>query len=414
MKKIYSSIDIGSKSIKVIVSEMHKNKMNVLATAKVPSKSIKNGVIEDINELIPEIKKAFKEVEGMLGLKIKKTIAVIPSSYLDLSVETGMTTITNEEKEVTGNDIVRAMQGAIYNKLPSNKELASIIPVSFSLDDKEGIKDPKGMVGDQLGVSLLMIKAPKSNTHFIANAIEKAGINVVDIAPSSICDYAELKDMETNTNAGAFINIGHDLTTVSIFNKGILVGAETINLGGKCIEQDLSYIYKISLEEGETIKKLFAIADPSEASTEEIYKVVNIEKKEIKINQKEISEIIKARIEEILKLSEKQINLLTKRKIDYIIITGGTSELEGFENIVKKIFLNAKVGKIKTIGIRSNEFSVASGALKYFDEKLTLRGKYFSMFTKDMEKELVSSKKKILNFSDDSVIGKIFGYFFEN
>ena len=90
MKKIYSSIDIGSKSIKVIVSEMHKNKMNVLATAKVPSKSVKNGEIEDINELIPEIKKAFKEVEGMLGLKIKKTIATIPSSYLDLSVETGI------------------------------------------------------------------------------------------------------------------------------------------------------------------------------------------------------------------------------------------------------------------------------------------------------------------------------------
>ena len=350
----------------------------------------------------------------MLGIKIKKTLAIIPSYFLKISLEKGYSTITNEGKIVSGNDMVRAIQAATYNKLPNNKELISIIPVSFSLDEKEGIKDPKGMVGDKLGVSSIMISSPKKNVHSIVGAIEAAGVTVVDTIPSAICDYYEYKDVSMAGSAGAIVNVGGQTTTVSLFNKGVLTGVEVIQIGGDSIENDLSYIYKISKDEANRVKHHFALATPKNANSNDHFKLLDKSKKNLEINQYEISEVVSARISEIIKLSKKQVNLLTKREISYIIFTGGTTELPDFQLAIDTELENGKIKKIKTVGIRSNEYSVASGALKYFNEKLILRGKDFSMLTEEMQRDLVSSKKRILNFSEDSVLGKVFGYFFEN
>ena len=409
MKKIYASIDIGSDTVKIIVSEMYKNKMNVLATAKVPSLGIKKGLIIDPDAATDSVKRALAEVEGMLGIKIKDVLAIVPSYFLSLSKEKGFSTITNEAKEVKGNDIIRAMQASVYNKLPTSKELINIIPISFTLDDKSEITDPKGMVGDKLGVSVLMISGPKKSIHSIVHVIESAGVKVVDLIPTAITDFYELRDQNIAKNNGAIINIGSETTTVSVFNRGVLTGAETIQIGSKSIEKDLNYIYKLKTETSTKLKRFFALATPRNANSGETYQVEKLE-----INQYEISEVISARLKEILKLVKKQINLLTKEEISYIIFTGGATEIKDFKTLLDEVFDQATLGSIKTVGIRDNSFSVASGAIKYFYEKLRLRGKDYSMFTPDMERDFISSKKRILNFSEESVFGKVFGYFFEN
>ncbi|MDD2490386.1 MAG: cell division protein FtsA, partial [Bacilli bacterium] len=62
MKKIYTSIDIGSDSIKMLVAEIYKGKLNVLAFTTVPSKGIKKGLIVDANETIAALKQAINEI----------------------------------------------------------------------------------------------------------------------------------------------------------------------------------------------------------------------------------------------------------------------------------------------------------------------------------------------------------------
>lgn len=415
MKKIYSSIDIGSDTIKLIVSELYKNKMNILATSMVKSSGLKNGLIIDANEVIASIKKALGEVEGMLGVKVDKLVASIPSYFTNFTLVTGYSTITNEEKEVRGDDIVRTLQASVYNKLEPGRELISIIPLEFSLDDKGGIRDPKGLVGDKLGVKALMITSPKKNVYSVVSVIEAAGPEVIDITVGPIGDYFEFKTLETDTNLGALVNIGSETTSVSIFNKGVLVKNEVLQLGGKNIDKDIAYIYKIDRKVCREIKETFALAHTKAAQVNEVYETNNLIGDTVKINQYEVSEVVMARLVEILSLVKKQINLLTKGEISYIIITGGVSEMPGFNLILEDIFgEKVKAGNITTIGIRDNRYSTASGLIKYFFEKLKLRGKEYSMFNDENQKDLVSIKKRLINFSDDSVLGKVFGYFFES
>ena len=89
MKRIYSSIDIGSDTIKVVVCELYKNKLNLLAASSVKSKGIKKGLITDFEQAERSIKQAFVEIEEMLGIQIKKVIASIPSYQVEFTMVTG-------------------------------------------------------------------------------------------------------------------------------------------------------------------------------------------------------------------------------------------------------------------------------------------------------------------------------------
>ncbi len=51
--------------------------------------------------------------------------------------------------------------------------------------------------------------------------------------------------------------------------------------------------------------------------------------------------------------------------------------------------------------------------IKYYDTRLRLRNGNFGLFTDD-ELEELGGKQKRINISDNSLLGKIFGLFFDN
>lgn len=415
MKKIYAGIDIGSDTIKMVVCELYKNKYNVLAASSVKANGVKKGLIVNAEEVTESLKACLKEIEEMLGVKVDKVVAIVPSYFANFMLVEGYTTITNPEREVKGVDIVRALQACVYNKLPENRELVTLIPLDFNLDDQKGIKDPKGMVGSKLEAKAVMVTTPKKNIFSVVSVLENVGLEVVDIALGAIGDYYEFSSTKTAATVGAIINIGSETTNISIFNKGIIIKNEVLNIGGKNIDNDIAYIYKLTKEDAKEIKEKFAVANKRYAQINESYTVINAQNEELKLNQYEISEVVMSRIVEILKLAKKQINLLTNKEINYIIVTGGVSELPGFDLMTEEILgQNTIVGNIKMLGIRHNKYSSVMGIIKYFIYKLSFRDKEYSMFNDEQADDLLSTRKRILNIPNDSVIGKVFGYFFDN
>ena len=132
----------------------------------------------------------------------------------------------------------------------------------------------------------------------------------------------------------------------------------------------------------------------------------------LKINQFELSEVVMSRLEEILNEAKKEINLLTSRKIDYIIITGGTSNMPGFEYIVRDVFgEGANIGNVKMLGIRDNIYSSCIGNIVYFISKLKLKEQDYSMVSDNEVYQMISTNARNLSTSD-SMLGKLFGFFF--
>lgn len=407
MRNVFTSIDVGSNSIKIVVCQLFNNKLNLLAASSVKSEGIRNGMIVNSELATTSIKKAISEVEEMLGIEIKKVITSVPCENADYTLAKGKVVVSDEE--VVGTDITSVLENSLKS-IDTDNEVVNLIPIDFDLDNQKGLIDPKGKTGHNLSSRSIVSLVPKKNVYSVANLLENLGIEVVDISLNPIGDINALRNKNTENKVGAIVNIGYETTTISLYNKNIVIKSSVINYGSKNIDDDISYIYKINTKEAVKIKEKFALAHKRYASKSEYFETINKLSEKIRINQFEVSEIVMSRIEEILMLARKEINILTKREVDYIIITGGTSSMDSFKVVVEEILgSTAQVGSVKVLGIRNNKYSSALGNIVYFINKLRLRGIQYTMVD-DYEYE---EDNKIMNVINDTMLGKVFGYFFE-
>ena len=413
MRKIYTGIDVGSDSIKIVTSEFLNDRFYTLASVSVKSVGITRGIITDYDMALNSLNLAKKEIEKALGTSVNKAIITVPSNDRNLSVIEGFINLYNEF--VTGEDVTAVLGEASVDRVEENEEIVSIIPILFSLDEDRLTPNPNGAKSSVLGVKALLAKAPKKQVYSFLKLFADANIEVVDVTFNCIGDYFEARDKETDNTFGALINIGHEKTDVSIFNKGILIKNSIINLGSKNIDKDISYVYGIDINAARELKEKFALASRRYADINETVEFMADDKDKVTINQYEITEVVEARIVELLKLAKKEINSLTKRKISYIIVTGGIAELMGFSYVVENILgINSSTLNATSIGIRNDKFSSAIGIIKYFHNKMALRERDISMLDEDEINEMMQNKKSELGLNNDVTTSKIFGYFYNN
>ena len=310
-------------------------------------------------------------------------------------------------------DIIRSMQASAYNQIEDNEELASIMPIHFKVDD-EIVANPIGKQGKKCSVKTIFTTIPKKNVLPIIKCLNKIGVDVIDTTFGTIGDYFEFQTKQMKMEVGAIINLGHMVTNVSIFNKGKLTNTTTIQMGAMDIEKDLAYMFKVPKKEAKDIRLKLCLAHKRNVSDINKKEYTNKDGEKIIVNEYEATEIASSRIEEILKLAKKEINHLTKKEIHYIIITGGISEMANFTYLMEEVFGHqARLGVTKELGLRSNIYSTGVGLIKYYLDKMNLRNQEFTIFNYEQLDTLSGANKKI-NINENSILGKIFGYFFDN
>ena len=413
MKKVYASIDIGSDTIKFVVGELFNDEVNVLAAHSIKSKGIRKGLIIDPNLCINAIKDGMKEINNMLGITIKKVIVNVPDYNAKFMLVNGECEIENSDSIITNEDINKVIKTSVYGKLPANYELVTVLPIFFSTDEKENVLKPLGLKSKKIGVKGIMISVPKKNVYSVLGVMEGAGLEVIDITLNGLCNYYESRNNDMLKKVGAVINIGHETTNVSIFNKGILMNTETIQIGGNNIDKDIECIFGVNVFEARNIKEKFASSHKRFCQLAEVYEIKNNYGELIRLNQLEVTEVVMKRLIEILEFSKKQIKLLTKSNINYIVITGGLTEIKSFKNLVYEYLgKNTIIHVVDTIGVRDNKYSTALGMIKYFIDKMEIRGKNYSMINTVDEETLItpdSNSKK-----EDTIINKLFSNFMGN
>lgn len=394
MRKIYTSIDIGSDTIKFVVGELYNKNINILSSNTIKTKGVRKGLIFDPNLTINAIKDGIKEVNSDLGVEIKKVIVNVPNYNAKFMFVTGSVTINNEDELVTTEDINKVIKNSVYSKLAIDYELVTVLPVEFILDG-EVVDKPVQKKGKKLELKGIMVSVPKKNIYSVLNVVEGAGLEVVEITLSGLADYFEVKNVNTDKKVGAIINLGHETTTVSVINKGKLMNTETIQLGGLNVEKDLSYIFGINIFDARVLKEKFASSHKRFCQLNDVYEIKNTLGELIKINQLEASEVVMSRLREILELAKKQILLLTKQSIGYIVLTGGLTEIKAFKNLAFEIFgKSVIIYSMDTLGVRDNKYVTSLGMIKYFCDKMDMRGREYSMMdTADVTALVTPSSK---------------------
>lgn len=411
MNHIYTGLDIGNGEIKIVVVNANNSNYHVLASTSVKTLGLKKNTIYDEKKLKNSLLRALKITEEKIGMKIREVVLTLPANRANMTIESGLVNIRGEK--VTGKDIENVIRDTVEDTYDNTRELVSCLPISFTVDDEASVINPLGEVGEKLFLKAVVATSPKEEIYPFINIVRSVGINITDIIYNTQGDYYTIATKELDRKMGAIINIGADITSVGVFNKGIMIKNSYIPVGSSSVDKDIAFVYKLDLKEAKSLKETFALTSARYADNNDDITVIDKENKKITINQTQISEVIESRIKEILKLAKNEINRLTKREISYIIVVGGISELAGFNYVVEETLgIKASCFNMKELGTRHNKYTSAFGSCKYFDKKCMLKEKSIDMFSLDEIESFISPKKK--NMNNDAMTNRFFGHFFEN
>lgn len=407
MKHIYTSLDIGSDSIKIAVCELYQNKLNLLAATSVKSQGIKRGLITDVNLAGKSISNAFNDISDMVGFKVNKVIASVPSYLAEYNIIKGSIQI-DDSNTIGSYEVMKVLENAISTKSLEAREMVTVLPIDYKVNDEMLIKDPVGLKGKKLSTRAVLVSVPRKNVYSVLGLLEKLEIEVVDISLNNIGDMYSFKNKNFEDKVAAIINIGSDTTSVSVYNRSVIVKSAILNCGGKNVDDAIANYYNVDINVARKLKHKYALAAKKHARENDFTYCTDTGGGTVKVNQYQLSEIVENSVKDILNLAKNELNTLTSKRIDYIIITGGMSNIAAFEYASYDIFgENINIGSMKMIGVRNNKYSSVVGNIVYFISKLKLKGQNYSMIDD-------GDNTKSISEAPDSTLGKIFGYFFND
>ena len=278
---IYSSIDIGSDTIKIVVGEIKDNVVNILASSSTRSVGIKKGLITDMDLAINSMTVALDEIEKKLGFRIDKAVITVPLYDVSVDIYNGL---CYPDGEITGTDVVTCFKSSV-STIDVDKEVVTVFPIDFLIDDENRVKDPKGLTGNKLESRMLISTIPKENVYPYLTLLEKCNVEVIDLSFGVINDFYNMRDNEDFLEgSGIVIDIGNDKTEIAVFNKGLMVDGLVMAMGSKLLDHDIGYIYHLDKTTSRELKEKMAMASSQYADEEEIVEYTNLEDEKIKVN----------------------------------------------------------------------------------------------------------------------------------
>ena len=120
MSQVYTGIELGTDSIKVVVLEKLQDEFHVLASVHSPSDGVSKGQVVDIKKCVSSVRAALKKVDDMLGIKIIKAIAVVPPTGCMLDIAVGSIDI---DGVITGDDVSRVLKDALIGRIEEKSRI---------------------------------------------------------------------------------------------------------------------------------------------------------------------------------------------------------------------------------------------------------------------------------------------------
>ncbi|HBI1676875.1 TPA: cell division protein FtsA [Enterococcus faecalis] len=365
---MYVGLDIGTTSVKVVVAEYIEGQMNIIGVGNAKSDGLNRGIVVDIDQTVQAIQRAVRQAEEKAGIQIKSVNVGLPANLLEVESCQGMIAVSSESKEITDEDVRNVASAALVRSTPPERQIVAILPQDFTVDGFEGIKDPRGMLGVRMEMFGVVYTGPKTIIHNIRKCVEKAGlgINELVITPLALTETI-LTDGEKDFGT-IVIDMGGGQTTTSVIHDKQLKFTHVNQEGGEFITKDISIVLNTSFNNAEALKINYGDAYPERTSVNEEFPVDVIGKSEpVRVDERYLSEIIEARVEQILRKSKEVLDEIDAFELPGgVVLTGGAASMPGIVDLAQEIFeANVKLYVPNHMGLRNPVFANVISIVEY-------------------------------------------------
>jgi cell division protein FtsA len=275
----------------------------------------------------------------------------------------GVIGVSRSDNEITAADTKKAIEAASTIAIPVDREIIHVIPQTYSVDDQQNIKDPIGMTGVRLEVEAHIVTASVTSAKNIYRALERCHLGIDHMVLESLALSHTLFDRMTAEAGCILIDLGGDITNVSIFREGAIRHTAVIPLGGKNVTSDIAIGLRTTLDQAETLKTTYGAALAAMVDPTEMIEVPGAAGRSTKeISRNVLASIIEPRMEEILALVGRELKKILQADMYAagVILTGGGALLPGTVELAEQMFdMSVRVGAIHGIENTPDELNNA-------------------------------------------------------
>lgn len=378
-QNLITGLDIGSSAIRIVVGQMinqesENPELQILGAASVPSAGVHKGVINSIEDVVSSVSACLEAAERMVGVPIGSAWVGISGLHIISQHSKGVVAVSKGDNEISQEDVIRAVEASRAIATPLNYEVLHVLPKSFGIDGQGNVKDPVGMTGIRLEVDSQIILGSASQIKNLTKAVYRTGLSIEDLV-LGILASAEAVVTERQKEIGVLVvNIGVSTTSLVVFEEGEIIHTAILPIGSEHITNDIAIGLRTSIDIAEAVKVECGDCTPGQVGKREEVDLASFGAPETEMVKKQyLSEIIEARMEEILQKVDGELNRIKRSSLlpSGVVFTGGGAKLVGLTELAKKqLRLPAVLGyplNVSSVTDKVNDlsFSTAVGLVKW-------------------------------------------------
>jgi len=400
--KMIVGLDIGTSKIVAIVGAITpEGRLEIVGIGSHRSTGLKKGVVVNIESTVLSIQRAIEEAELMAGCQIHSVYAGIAGSHIRSLNSHGIVAI--KDREVFAQDLERVIDAAQAVAIPADQKILHILPQEFLIDDQDGVKEPLGMSGVRLEAKVHLVTCAVNAAQNIEKCIRRCGLEVEDIILEQLASsYAVLTEDEKELGV-CVVDVGGGTTDIAIFKDGAIRHTGVIPIAGDQVTNDIAMALRTPTPNAEEIKIKYACALAKLTSPDETIKVPSVGDRQPRdLSRQALAEVVEPRYDELFTLVQSEL-----RRSGYedlmaagIVLTGGTSKMEGVAELAEEIFhMPVRLGSPQNIRgltdiVNNPIYSTGVGLLVYA-MKQHQEGRSVTPISREQQGSMLSKLKKL-------------------
>lgn len=333
-------LDIGTSKVVAIVGQRNdEGDIEIVGIGSQPSRGLKRGVVVNIETTVNAIQRAVEEAELMAGCRIHSVYTGIAGSHIRSLNSHGIVAV--RDREVTNADIDRVLDAAQAVAIPADQRILHVIPQEYVIDNQEGVKEPLGMSGVRLEAKVHLVTCAVNAYQNIEKCVRRCDLELDEIILEQVASsHAVLTDDEKELGV-CVVDIGGGTTDIAIFSGGSIRHTAVIPIAGDQVTNDIAMALRTPTQNAEEIKIKYACALTQLAGADETIRVPGVgERPSRELSRQSLAEVVEPRYEELFALIQSELRRSGFEDLIAagIVLTGGTSSMQGVVELAEEIF----------------------------------------------------------------------------
>ena len=375
---LIAALDIGTTKVCCLIARPAGDGQGfqVVGIGHHASQGLRAGALVDLDAAEATIRTTVEAAERMAGDNIRGVV-------VNVSTGAPRSRLVAYEVSVAGHEIGEADLRRILDPsgfadaIPAEHDIVHVIPVGYSIDGCRGVRDPRGMYGQRLGVNLHVITAASGAVRNLATCIGRCHL---EVAARVVSPYASALGCLFNDETAlgvTLVDMGGGTTSVAVFFDSELVHTEVIPVGGLHVTRDIARGLSTPMAHAERIKTLYGSCLPTPSDDRQVIEIppmaedgtadANHVPRSLLVN------IVRSRVEEVFEMVRAHLQDAGFDKVAgrRLVLTGGASHLAGVPELAGMILdKQVRIGRPYEIdglpdGAMAPAFATCAGLLRY-------------------------------------------------